>query len=109
VGHMELRCSWDASKQGSTLGLYIRANSLPAGSICVCTYCIDCIVVPGPGEGWVTEHFCGDHATTRGQAEADIFGLGAMAGGFDEAAWAARRLPMSGRIMLQLTVKDVDV
>jgi hypothetical protein len=32
-----------------------------------------------------------------------------MAGAFDEAAWAAKGLPASGNIVLQLTVADVGM
>jgi hypothetical protein len=32
-----------------------------------------------------------------------------MPGGFDEAVWAAKGLPTSGSIVLQLTVKDLGM
>jgi hypothetical protein len=39
----------------------------------------------------------------------DYFNLGAMSGGFDEAACAAKKLPTSGSIKLRLTVSDVGM
>ena len=39
----------------------------------------------------------------------DLFGLGHMSGGFDEAAWGAKGLPASGSIKLRLTLEDVGV
>lgn len=104
---MELRCSWDASKQGSTITLSAQPQSLPAGSLCSCTYQLLCSSMPELGTAFVTNCFFGDHANAQGRL--DLFELGAMSGGFDEAAWAAKALPTSGTVGLMLTVKDVGV
>jgi hypothetical protein len=63
--------------------------------------------MPEFGTAFVTDCFFGDHANSRGRL--DLFELGAMSGGFDEAAWAAKVLPSAGTVGLMLTVKDVGV
>ena len=38
----------------------------------------------------------------------DFFGMGPMAGGWDESAWAAKGLPTEGRLHIKLTVSSVQ-
>jgi hypothetical protein len=40
---MSVQFTWDASKQGSTVGLCARAAALQAGAYCPCTYSLECI------------------------------------------------------------------
>jgi hypothetical protein len=96
---MYLPIRWDASKAGSTVGLYVRTK-LPAGTFCLCMYSLVCVGVAAVERS----HLFGPSNGAR-----DFFELGCMSGGFDEAAWAAKGLPASGTILLRLTVKDVRV
>ena len=38
----------------------------------------------------------------------DFFSLGAMSGGWDDAAWAAKGLPASGELVFTLTITSVN-
>jgi hypothetical protein len=116
---MQLRCRWDASKEGTTIGLFACAESLPAGSFCRCTFTLSCAAANSEHPGTIT------HAIARTIAQCylqgppgsccrgwmDFFWLGVMR--VDEAAWcniwAAKGLPTSGNIKLKLTVKDMGM
>jgi hypothetical protein len=104
---MSLDYEWDASKQGSTLGLYTHAKNLPAGTFCRCTNKLECIEVANSRSGQTTDLFSALQSSRWGYD--DFFKLGAMSGGFDEAAWAVKGLPASGNITLRLTVSNVGV
>jgi hypothetical protein len=102
---LELYCHH--SREGTKIGLYARARSLPSGSLCRCTYHIECVGVDGVYvKGTKLFHNERDRSAW---GRPDFFKLGPMAGAFDEAAWAAKGLPASGNIVLQLTVADVGM
>ena len=108
---MKMYCDWDASKQGSTINLYACAESLLAGTACRCTYTLKyiatdkCGVKTAEGSRKEANHFEADEPW----GWEDVFGVGVMSGGFDEAAWAAKGLPAEGSIALHLTVEDVGM
>jgi hypothetical protein len=56
-----------------------------------------------------TTHFIDCPGTSHGQGRQDFFVIGPMAagGGWDEAAWAAKGLPVSGELQLSLTMHSV--
>jgi hypothetical protein len=101
---MQLQCSWDASKKGNIVGLFVRGESLPAGSFCLGTFSLSASEAANNSRTF-TDYIGRDW--TWGFL--DFFQLGAMVCGFDEAAWAAKGLPTSGSIKLRLTVKDVGM
>ena len=101
-----LQCSWDAREQGSKVGLFANGASLPIGSFCRCTYSLNCAAVAFINRPAGYTSYLGNN---WGKGFDDFFRLGAMPGGFDEAAWVAKGLPTSGSIKLQLTVKDVGM
>ena len=95
--------------EGTMIGVYARAKSLPAGALCECSYSIECVgVALGVNSAKASKLF---HNLERKTAWGwrDYFSLGPMSGGFDEAAWAAKGLPTSGSIVLKLTVADVGM
>ena len=98
---LQLECKWDDNKQGSTIGLYAKCMNVPAGSFCGCTILLQYAVVIHMQETCYI-----DDSNRRGWS--DFFGLGAMAGVFDEAAWAAKKLPATGS-QLCLYVSDVGM
>lgn len=108
---MKLFCDWDASRQGSTIDLYACAESLSAGSACRCTYTMEYTAADRSGIKTAvgcrreTNHF----EANEPWGWDDVFGLGAMSGGFDGAAWAAQRLPADGSIVLHLKIEDVGM
>jgi hypothetical protein len=103
---MQLKYNWDASKQGIMIGLYSRARNLPAGSLPCCTFSLRCVGVDAGGHVTHSKRLFSD---TSGWGYENVFELGSMPGGFDEAAWAAKGLPASSSITLRLTVQDVGV
>jgi hypothetical protein len=111
--HMLLQCVWDNSKQGSTVGLFAAAKSLPAGTICRCMFSLECAGVDVAGDIVSQRPAHGTRLFKTGSGGGwgvpDFFKVGCMPGGFDEAAWAAKGLPASGTIQLRLTVSDVGV
>jgi hypothetical protein len=98
----------DGSLVCTEIGLYARAKSLPSGSLCRCTYTVECV---GVDEVMVCKGSNLFHSVGNESAwgRNDFFKLGPMAGGFDEVAWAAKGLPASGNIVLQLTVADIGM
>jgi hypothetical protein len=103
--NMSVEFRWDAAKQGSSLGLFAMAADLPAGAFCPCT----CSFNPRHGADVAhTVKFTNTYSKDQsGRGFRDFFQIGAMPGGFDEAAWAANGLPTSGSILLMMTVEDV--
>jgi hypothetical protein len=102
---LDLSCSTDsdASKQAVQIGLFACARSLPHGSLCRCTFNLECVA------GSVHRGRNATHQFDVRWGWRDFFKLGPMSGGFDEAAWAAKRLPANGSIVLRLTVMDVGM
>jgi hypothetical protein len=100
---MQMRCVWDASQQGSTVGVYAIPVGLPAGSVCHCK----CVLEQSPGRPHSGVYRVTGRFDAAGCGKGDFFGLGAMPGGFDDAAWVAKGLPTSGNLSLQLTVSTV--
>jgi hypothetical protein len=47
------------------------------------------------------------NSSRRGVVWEDFFGVGPMANGWDEAAWAAKGLPTEGELVVQMTVSNV--
>jgi hypothetical protein len=98
---MELRCDWQASKQGSKIGVFVHARNLPAGSLYRCTYSLEIVDVQAgctPASRLFNNNPWGYF---------NFFRVGFMSGGFDEAAWIEKGLPTSGSIKLRLTVSNV--
>jgi len=87
-------------EQGAQLGLFVRTRNTPPDTFYSCSFTIstcqrskhrDASLAHGhAGKGW-----------------SDFFKLGTMAGGWDEAAWAAKGLPTSGQLPITLTVHGV--
>jgi hypothetical protein len=102
---MSLDCEWEDSKQGSRVGMFVHVGTLPTGTVCCCTYSLECVGVDA------VDSFTDTHIFdwTQSWGPDDFFKLASMSGGFDEAAWAAKGLPASGNILLRLTVKDVGL
>jgi hypothetical protein len=98
-----LKCTWDASTNSSSVGVYAHAQSLPFGSFCACTYTLTCPQLAHSCTG--SGHFAGHTPQTLGRH--DFFRVGPMSGGFDEGRWLASYTPTSGGIVLQLAVKNV--
>jgi hypothetical protein len=103
---IELCCKWDPSKQGSTIRVSACPKSLPAGSFWRCTFSLECVAAAAVRPR-MTETCLDSKRPSCGWGY--FFGLGAMPGGFDDAAWAAKGLPTSGSVVLKLTVKDVGI
>ena len=105
-----LRCNWDASRQGSTIDAYVCAvpPGLPVGVVRHCTYSLQGEWAGGPE----TVLFEATHQLqgTSGLCSPDYFKVGAMAGGFDQAAWEAGGLHTDyDYLYLKLRVTGEDV
>jgi hypothetical protein len=94
--------SFQVENGGVKLGVYYMPGSLPSDMLYTGKFRlqvesfdtrVSSLQKPLPGN------------RTRGWA--DFFSLGPMAGGWDEAAWAAKGLPTSGQLTIKLTVSDV--
>jgi hypothetical protein len=95
---IDLHCEW--GQLGSTIGVFASPISLPAGSLFRCTFSLECVQPAAPCShescpSGVGVYLAGNRPTCGSR---DFFGLGAMRRGFDEAAWAAKKLPASGSI-----------
>jgi hypothetical protein len=103
---MVLQCDWDADDQGSTISVFATPENIPSGALYRCTYSLECVGVQVEAVELRDETDIFAHAQYWGSV--DLFMLGPMSGGFDEAAWAAKGLPTIGSIRLRLTVKDAN-
>jgi hypothetical protein len=106
---IELKRNWDASRQGSTIDGYVCAlpPGLPVGVVRHCTYSLQGEWAGDPE----TVLFEATHQLqgTSGLCSPDYFKVGAMAGGFDQAAWEAGGLPTDEFFYLELQVTVGDV
>ena len=110
---IELQCTHETSRDGAR-GSGIRVYALtmrpglPCGAVLSCTYILECVSDPTKRMRWVGPASL--HTRDMGVwGRRDFFEVGVMPGGFDEAVWAAKGLPTSGSIVLQLTVKDLGM
>jgi hypothetical protein len=85
---------------GCEVGLFAYAANLPEDGYYSFYYQIE-------SAGTVNKGWSPVMPTYIGFGLQDFFSLGAMAGGWDEAAWAAKGLPASGLLQVQLTVTKV--
>jgi hypothetical protein len=104
---IELRCNWDASRQGSTIDAYVCAlpPGLPVGAVRTYSLTGEWEEDPETVLFKATQTLQG----TSGVCSPDCFGVGVMAGGFDQAAWVARGLPTDDFFYLSLRVTVEDV
>jgi len=97
---LEVVVVWDAGKKGSLIGFFAVARNVPAGMCLQYAYHFKASGVAFqtssplllPGEMW---------------GRRDIFKLGPLPSGWDEAAWASKGLPATGQLDLTLTVTSV--
>jgi hypothetical protein len=88
-----------AQSAGSNLGVYCKPVNLPKGTYPTCSYQYTISSLAHTANGvW-------RRLSTGSLGRHDFFGLGVMAGGWDESAWAAKGLPTSGTLQLKLKVK----
>lgn len=85
---------------GVKVGIFGMPESLPDDVLYSCKYRVqvedfDNQTTPKPKLGYIMSGW------------PDYFTLGSMAGGWDEAAWAAKDLPTSGQLTVKLTVSEV--
>ena len=99
-----LQCIWDATAQGSTVGMFVTPVNIPVGAFCSMSCSLECEQFQnGP-------HFPQGHVLTgyNGKGWRDYFSTGAMSGGWDEAAWAAKGLPTTGELQFTLSITSVN-
>jgi hypothetical protein len=85
---------------GVLLGLFAGPVDVPANMFYKFSYNLTCQGVARNGTSGFTKD-------SRSCGWANFFDLGPMAGGWDEAAWAAKGLPATGEVMVQLVVCSV--
>jgi hypothetical protein len=83
------------------VGVYAKADNLPAHTAVRVRFTLEC--------GFIRPHPATARFTTGIQSSwgyRDFFGVGAMSGGFDAAAWAAKGLPTEGQpLVFKLKVR----
>jgi len=101
----KLAVVWDAAKQGCLVGLFAVPANVPKDAYCKYSFTLSIPNQPPGHAGCTTTSpvLPGD----RGYGYRDFFDLGTMAGGWDEAAWAAKGLPTSGQLAITLTIHGV--
>jgi hypothetical protein len=99
---LRLSFSWDAGEKGAKIGLYLMPQNVPRGAIYSCSFSA---VVHGGRSNSITTPML---ASNTGRGWPDFFDVGAMAGGWDEAAWAAEGLPTSGELIMTATITSVS-
>jgi hypothetical protein len=103
--HSYLGCQWDQEAGGCIIGLY-------AGLTCplsdaYCAYSFD-ILVPGATGSTIQQSGSTPRPVpSAGSGWNNFFSLPAMKGGWDASVWAAKDLPTTGELTVQLTVHSV--
>lgn len=105
---MRAICSLAADKASVQIGLYAQPTTLVQGMFHKSTFRISC------GDfrsiNCASPILCsGRNGRSKSWGVKDFFGVGSMAGGWDEAAWAAKGLPTTGSLIFTLTMKDVKM
>jgi hypothetical protein len=98
---LKAAAKWDAQAGGVMLGLYVYAVDVPRGTMISFNG-----AVSAGGRLGVLMSQAIQSGLSRGLS--DFFGLGAMAEGWGTAAWAAKGLPATGNLCLQLHVTSVN-
>jgi len=92
---------WNADKKGSKIGIFADPQNVPAG---MCLQYAFSLVAPGLSGSGDTP-LLGPSVMSWGAR--DVFDLGPMSSGWDEAALASKGLPATGQLGLILTVTSV--
>ena len=99
-----LKVMCDVAEGGSQLGLYFGPDNLPDDMFCQCTFLFGVDGAdPTHRIAVLDEPHGGDEWSGWGW-----FGLGPMAGGWDEVAWARMGLPTSGHLPIKLKVCELS-
>jgi hypothetical protein len=94
-----LKTSWDAAAEGARLGLRVSSSNIPANMSCSFSYSLTC----GDVARSSTCRVRGDMS----HGWPDFFRLGCMRGGWDEAAWVAKGLPLTGELTFTMEISSV--
>lgn len=98
---LALACLWKDDRGGCIIGLFGFARDLPANTSINADHTMECVGHTAP-----SIHRQRPFRKKNGSSgPPDFFRCGTMSGGFDEAAWARKGLPLVGQIELRLTVK----
>lgn len=98
---MKVFCAPEADSSGVTVGLYTSPVNIPKGVYCQYRYSSNIAAHPA-----VHNPKCVPITSTESEGKPDNV-VGAMAGGWDAAAWADQGLPTDGDLLLKLKVYDV--
>jgi len=99
---LQVTAAWDAGNKGSKIGIYAAPQNLPAGMCLKYAFSIKAAGLSNSGHAPLAEA----QMTVWGWE--DMFKLGPLPSGWDEAAWASKGLPAAGQLDLTLTVTSVS-
>jgi hypothetical protein len=99
VWELLLSCR-QATTGGSSVGLYLQPLNAPQGTFWGAHVTIAVAGCPAFSQEVIVQAPCLSGTS-------DFFKPGPMAGGWDEAAWAAKGLPTSGKLVVAGTVSNV--
>ena len=99
---MKMYCAYEDG--GVNFRLYGRPITLPDDIYYLCNYAVEVKGFASFPAGALKPKPIPGHGM-RGVG--DVFSLGCLAGGWDEAAWARKGLPSSGHLTIKLTVSDL--
>ena len=102
---MVVQANWDADKKATLVGLYCVPRNAPNNLFYRCLFNID---VEGAPELSGSIDCSRILPGRQGCGRPDMFELGHMSGGWDDAAWAATGLPAEGELLLSLTVTALN-
>jgi len=106
----KLEVNWDADERGSRVGLFAVPQNVPQDTFFSYSFLLTVPSgYPEPAGFTSSATSSVEQGGLEGYGFCDFFGLGAMAGGWDEAAWAAKGLPTSGQLPITLTVHGAPV
>jgi len=100
--HSWMMIDWDAGKKGTRIGFFTAPRNLPAG---MCIHFAFNLQATGLSKFTKSPPF-GPDCPDWGWL--DVFGLGSLPSGWDEAAWASKGLPATGQLDLTLTITSVS-
>lgn len=98
---MNLSSCWDAEKSGSLMRLSSRCRNAPVGMCCSYAYELACGDFMHQSGGFVRG------ANNMGWGYDDCFDVGYMSGGWDDAVWSAKGLPLTGELTFTMRITAV--
>ena len=100
---IQCQCQKPGDAPASTIGVFVMPYNLPAGTYYNVSYTLQC-------DPHVSQRLGGSQVIKWGSGMGwpNLFGLDAMPNGWDDAAWSAKGLPLTGQLVFTVNITSVN-